>query len=226
MDTSTYLIRLQHLKTSLPYLLRSQPVYKDIINTIDLAEFEAIIQKYSSSNLNSGEGEKFLNSSKYIRESVVRALMLDLNGSQKYKILDIGSGTGYFLFVCKYFGHEVQGLDLPDSPLFNDLIAFFQIPRVIFRVEAFKPLPSLLTSFHLITAWSICFDREWGIPEWEYFLKDVQTRLSPGGRVFLRLNISGISGIHNNPELKTLFCHFPGFRTKIIDRRNILFFHK
>ena len=225
-----YSVRLQSIGAMLPYIWKTEFIYRGLIKTIDASGFEEIKQKFRALDPKDHlTGRKYLNSSIYIRGSISTALMLGLSAPPKYKILDLGCGPAYFLVVCRYLGHEVQGLDLPGNPLYNDLVAFFQIPRIDFRICPFQPLPPMGEPFDLITAVAICFhkwwDREdgcwkqWAIPEWKYFLKDVQSRLSSHGRIFLGLNF----GMSEYPELKTLFCNFPGFNTRIIDHRRVLF---
>ena len=46
--------------------------------------------------------------------------------------MDIGAGPGYFCYLCNYFGHEAEALDLGDHPVYNDLIPFLGIQRTIF----------------------------------------------------------------------------------------------
>ena len=39
--------------------------------------------------------------------------------------------------------HEIVGLDLDKLDLFNDLIQFFEIPRVAHRITPYEALPTL-----------------------------------------------------------------------------------
>ena len=47
------------------------------------------------------------------------------------RILDLGCGTGYFLYINKLLGHEVLGIDLDELPMFREMIELLQIPRAI-----------------------------------------------------------------------------------------------
>ena len=38
----------------------------------------------------------------------VRDLGLDLGGRKR--VLDIGCGTGYFLYICRFLGHDALGI--------------------------------------------------------------------------------------------------------------------
>ncbi len=136
---------------------------------------------------------KYLNLQIYLQEAVREARALKLLDSSGLRVLDIGCGTGYFLYLARRCGHDVLGLDLDDNALYNDVVRLLGLPRVIHRVERFKPLPDLGTPVDLITAFSICFDchaseEPWGPGEWKYFIDDCLGHLSPRGRIFLRFN--------------------------------------
>ena len=138
----------------------------------------------------------------------VRDLGLDLGGRKR--VLDIGCGTGYFLYICQYLGHDVLGLDLDEEPGFTDMVELLGVKRKIWRVEAFKPLPDLGPKFDVIAAHMICFnghksDKLWKISEWEFFLDDLAAnQLAPGGQVCLELNREYDDSLYT-PELKEYF---------------------
>jgi 2-polyprenyl-3-methyl-5-hydroxy-6-metoxy-1,4-benzoquinol methylase len=124
---------------------------------------------------------------------VNEALQADLVNVPPQRVLDIGCGPGYFLYALQQFGHDVVGLDVDWTEIFNDLIKELKIPRIVHAVEAFKPMPPTGEKFDVITALGIVFDMHrtpdiWGPKQWEFFLADCRSRLRPGGRVFLRFN--------------------------------------
>jgi cyclopropane fatty-acyl-phospholipid synthase-like methyltransferase len=151
--------------------------------------FGTLVKKHSGFNDSS---KKYLDLS-HLEEAVHEAGKLHLLNSPPLRILDIGCGAGYFLYALKRKGHDVLGIDLPDNPMYNDIIKLIEVSRVAHRVLKFQPLPDLGSKFDRITAFSICFDlhwREdvWGCNEWKYFLDDCSSRLNPGGRIFLNFN--------------------------------------
>jgi SAM-dependent methyltransferase len=149
---------------------------------------------------------------------------LKLHRSPPQRILDLGCGGGYFLFILKRFGHQVLGLDIDESPLFRELLEVFRVPRVVFRIQPFQPLPNFDEPFDWITAFSIGFDRyrekgsRWGAKEWEFFLRDLEHRLAPGGKIYLTLNPLP-SGEYLTPELRDFFSS----RGAGIERERIFF---
>jgi SAM-dependent methyltransferase len=137
----------------------------------------------------------------------VRALGLDLG--RRKRILDLGCGTGYFLYICQYFGHDVLGLDIDATPGFAEMLALLGVARVIWQIRPFVPLPDLGRQFDVITAQMICFnghksEQLWGIREWEFFLDDLAKHLRPRGVVALDLNRE-YDGTNYTPELKAYF---------------------
>jgi SAM-dependent methyltransferase len=75
------------------------------------------------------------------------------------QILDLGCGGGFFLFICRHYGHSVTGLDLDEFPLLRELTGLLQVPRVNWTIEPFQSLPDFGQKFDLITAFSTRFNR-------------------------------------------------------------------
>ena len=139
----------------------------------------------------------------------------------RLRILDLGCGTGYVLHIARCLGHDVLGLDLGSEPVFDGTIALLKIPRVTHAIFAFQPLPDLGAPFDLITAHMTCFNRRadgshWGVEEWEYFMKDAESRLTPTGRMQFDLNVLP-DGRHMTDELRAFFLS----RGARIERRRI-----
>ena len=180
-----------------------------ITQTIDREKFQQIYDRYAMHDPGD-EWPKYLEIEPWMEINLkrVRGLGLDLGGRKR--VLDIGCGTGYFLYICQYLGHDVLGMDLDEEPGFTEMVELLGVKRVIFRVEAYQPLPDLGRKFDVIAAHMICFnghksDKLWKIPEWEFFLDDLAKRqLAPGGQVFLELNREYDDSLYT-PELKEYF---------------------
>lgn len=151
----------------------------------------------------------------WIRINVERAQDLWLDRSPLLRILDLGCGAGYFLYVCKSFGHDVLGFDTDDEPLFRGTTDLLDVSRVIGRIERQTPLPDV-GRFDLITAHRICFNRlgrtgngefeEWTTADWKFFITDVRTRLlDPDGRLLLDFNPRPDGSSFFRPELRECF---------------------
>jgi SAM-dependent methyltransferase len=168
---------------------------------------------------------KYLDAPRWIRLNIRRAQDLRLNLRRKpLRILDLGSGAGYFLLVAKHLGHSGIGLDLADPTMYGEMFELFGIQRVLWEINAYQRLPDLGERFDLVTAFSICFNGHkradlWGPKEWEFFLDDLRSRiLTPPGEIFLGMNPEE-DGSFYTPELKEFFLA----RGARIDRAKVWF---
>jgi SAM-dependent methyltransferase len=179
-----------------------------IIRTIDLEKFEAIRRRYGVENPGDTPA-KYLDLRTWLDANLQRIRDLELDIGRRRRVLDIGSGSGYFLYICGLLGHDAVGLDIDDTPMFNETIAVLGVKRVVWRIRAFVPLPELGKKFDLITAHAICFNNHkvpglWGVDEWDFFLDDISRYLAPGGRIWFELNRE-YDGTCYTPELKDFF---------------------
>ena len=169
-------------------------------------------------------GEKYADVDQWLRVNRERVQDLKLHRSSPQRVLDLGCGGGFFLFILKRIGYSVLGLDVDESPLFKELLEVFDVPRTVFRIQPFEPLPDLHQQFDWITAFSIGFDRyratnsRWGPDEWDFLLRDLELRLVPGGKIYLTLNPLP-NGDYLTPELRQFFSN----RGADIERERIFF---
>src|SRR5437773_9629422 len=181
---------------------------KRVIETIDPAAFEQIRRRHAVEN----PGEhwpKYLELDRWIAISIRRIREIELDLVRRKRILDLGCGAGYFLYIAQLLGHSGLGLDVDCVPMFSDITRLLGVRRVIQRIRAFDPLPVLGAKFDLITAFMICFNNHkmpdlWDVPQWEFFLDDLAKHLTPRGRVWLELN-QEYDGSFYTPELKEFF---------------------
>jgi SAM-dependent methyltransferase len=180
-----------------------------ITQTIDREKFREIYDRYAM-NDPGDEWPKYLEIESWMEINLKRVRDLGLDLGRRKRVLDIGCGTGYFLYICQYLGHDVLGLDLDEEPGFAEMVDLLGVKRKIWRIEAFEPLPDLGPRFDVIAAHMICFnghksDKLWKIPEWEFFLDDLESRqLKPGGQVCLELNREYDGSLYT-PEMKEYF---------------------
>ena len=188
---------------------------------IDHDRAREIQQRYANSTAGYA---KYANIEPWLRLNRERVQDLNLQRSAPKRVLDLGCGGGFFLFILKNLGHSVLGVDIERVVLFTELLALFEVPRVVWKISAFEPLPDLGQKFDWITAFSVNFNlyhpgkKRWGTAEWDFFLRDLQAHLTPGGKVFFGLNPL-YNGDYYSPELRDLFLS----RGANIERERIFF---
>jgi len=151
---------------------------------------------------------KFVDLPHWLTVNLNRVHELDLDFGPRRRVLDLGMGAGYFLYICQRLGHHVLGLDI-DDPMFDELSSSLCVPRRVWRIEAFVPLPNLAAKFDVITAYLVCFNNHnradvWGVAEWSFFLDDIARHLRHNGRLRLELTHERSYGFFT-PELRRLF---------------------
>jgi len=195
---------------------------KRVIETIDPGGFEPIRQRYAVANPGA-DWPKYLDLDRWIEINIRRIREVELDLSRSKRILDLGCGAGYFLYIAQLLGHSGLGLDMDRVAMFRDITRLLGVRRVVQRIQAFHPLPDFGQKFDLITAFMICFNDHkmpglWKVPEWDFFLDDLAKHLKPRGRVWLELN-QEYDGTFYTPELKEFFQK----RGARIDEHKIIF---
>lgn len=192
----------------------THPVNKRrLLDDIDWLQFKDLRHKYPY-RPGSPQINRFEDIVYWIAINVERAQDLWLDRAPPMRVLDLGAGAGYFLYVCKYFGHEALGFDIDSDPLFGATIERLAVRRVIGSVERQTPLPDLGPKFNLVTAHRICFHRigkasdrlEWSTDDWEFFINDIRTRfLEHNGRLLLDFNPRPDGSTFFTPEMRKFF---------------------
>jgi len=188
---------------------------------IDRERAREIQQRYANSTAGYA---KYANIEPWLQLNRERVQDLNLHRSPPKRVLDLGCGGGFFLFILKNLGHFVLGLDVERVPLFAELLELFGVPRVVYRINAFEPLPDLGKKFDWITAFSVNFNlyhpskERWAPAEWDFLLHDLQAHLAPGGKIFFGLNPL-YNGGYYTPEIRGLFLD----RGADVERERIFF---
>jgi SAM-dependent methyltransferase len=181
---------------------------KRVIETIDPVAFEQIRKRYAVANPGA-DWPKYLDLDRWIGINIRRIRQVELDLARPKRILDLGCGAGYFLYIAQLLGHSGLGLDMDRLSMFREVTRLLKVRRIVQRIDAFRPLPDFGQKFDLITAFMICFNNHkmpnlWKVPEWEFFLDDLAKHLTPRGSVWLELN-QEYDGTFYTPELKEFF---------------------
>src|ERR1700730_5882866 len=215
--------RLQYSISDIPNFLRAPTLAAKADASIDQSKFREVIARHSSEGYDS---YKYFDKQLWLRSKMMRVTELGLDKSAQSSVLDLGCGAGYFLYCCKYLGHNVHGIDLPDYEFYRDMIALFGLSRTGFRIDAFKSLPALNKRFDVITAHQICFNGHkteglWGIDEWDFFLNDLEENyLNPNGTIALEFNEEPSIGFYTKEVRK----YFESRSTRMFRGRVIISF--
>jgi SAM-dependent methyltransferase len=209
--------------SDIPNFLRARTLAARADASIDQPKFQDVIARHSSEGYDS---YKYFDKQLWLRSKMMRVTELGLDRSAPSSVLDLGCGAGYFLYCCKYLGHSVHGLDLPDHEFYRDMIALLGISRTGFRIEPYQSLPIIGRRFDVITAHQICFNGHktenlWGVEEWDFFLNDLEeNHLNPGGLIALEFNEEPSIGFYTKEVRK----YFESRSTRIFRGRVIISF--
>jgi SAM-dependent methyltransferase len=207
-STDLFASAFEHLNRAL------HPVNKRrMLDDIDWLQFRDLRHKYPY-RPGSPQINRFEDIVYWIDINVERAQDLWLDRAPPLRVLDLGCGAGYFLYVGKHFGHDVLGFDTDNEPLFRATIESLGVERVIGRIERQTPLPDFGNKFGLVTAHRICFHRigkvrdgvEWSTADWKFFIDDVRANvLKDDGRLLLDFNPRPDGSSFFTPELREFF---------------------
>jgi SAM-dependent methyltransferase len=195
-------------------------VYQRTLATLDQRAFSDHFSHYRSSSSRT-RGAKYLDVNGWLRQAADRYLLTGLARLPKNRrVLDLGSGPGYFALICRTEGHHPLALDVDDDPLYAELTRYFNLPFVIHRIEPKRPLPSAGGPFDLITAFRSCFDVKadgspWDGEDWEFLLRDLRSQLTPNGRVVLGFNVNPKTGTFYSPTAAAVFRRPPGYESRL-----------
>lgn len=167
--------------------------------------------------------QKYLDVDLWVYECLKRVYELGLNTGGKKEILDLGTGAGYFPYICNYYGHHAEALDVPDNDMYNQIIKELEIKRYGQYIQAYKNI-DVDNKYDLVTGYMICFNNHkspnlWHIKEWEYFLKSLSERnMKPGAEIFLSFNPES----EEEPVSKELLSYFASHNGKINEHQVFL----
>jgi len=185
---------------------RVEAITQEILEGLDREAFDRRFLPHWSFFEVAG-AQKFLDIRRWLPVAVERFLLYGFDEMPApARVLDLGSGAGYFLLTARHLGHAAIGLDLPDEPLYAELIDFFGLDRVTHRIEPETPLPDPLRDFDGVSILLTTFDRhpdgsQWSSGEWMFLLRDLHSRLRPAGRVAIKFNRNRNSGRLYPPDL-------------------------
>ena len=165
------------------------------VGRLDPEQFNQIQRSTQEQFPEQSRHNSYLDFRHYIYKGVRIYLMFMLKSKRTRSVLDIGSGSGSFAFVCNALGHRASGLDLPrDSPgsrrlSVNYLLTHWYGVHVIeHRITPNTPFPVADQSFDDFVMWHPNFYSQWQESDWDYLFADL-TRCATrkGSRALIRI---------------------------------------
>ena len=198
---------------------RVEELYARLVWRLDKQAFTENLRSFWDPFAGPGAA-KFLNIDVWLRDAILRYLLVMEGLKPGGLVVDLGSGAGYFLWVCRELGHEVLGIDLPGEPLYDACFELLDLPRIEYRIEAERALGDHVgDNVNLIAAFMTCFDRyadgtAWDEKAWSFFLADARDHLAIDGCLALKFNADAQTGELYSREMQRLFRSTTGFRCR------------
>lgn len=155
------------------------------------------------SNVGSHSGNKyFINAETTIKEQLDWAHYLNLNNAASLDILDIGTGAGFFPFICRAYGHNVESCDELYKLYWDEGYEVLNLTPKNYLVEKNKSIGNIFgKKFDVIVSFRSFLGTTkywipqnevdiWGIDEWKFFFKDCSKHLlkSDDSYIFFQCN--------------------------------------
>ena len=191
-DALTYLFQERHA----PQILRS----------IDTRAYDRVLNRYQGAALEHRK-TKYLDLERGVRVALRYLHRARLDAHPPSRVLDIGTGAGYFPYACRYFGHQAIGTEKRSEDFRSDgarqldsmylkLNELLMNERIRWTVRAFEEAPRFDERFDLVTAFSTWFDFDhegeirWDERPWKFLLTDLANNvLTERGRISVKLNL-------------------------------------
>ena len=103
-----------------------------IVENVDHDKFEELQKRYEGKTKATYPWVRYLELELHFRREVFRAFKLKLDRTSARRVLDLGTGPGYFPLVCRHYGHDCIGVDI-EQPLFGRIAKIIQVDRRILR---------------------------------------------------------------------------------------------
>jgi hypothetical protein len=153
-------------------------------------------QKYKEREHGTTDG-KYFDLTPHLLRSMFEAYSLGLFVNSKTKrVLDLGTGAGYFPLTCRFLGHDDFSIDKPGRTIYPYIRDQLSIKTAEWEITPEQPLPYFDQPFDLITAFQPVFflygQGEYGHPwtpsKWNKFFSAIKNKISENGALFIGEN--------------------------------------
>lgn len=134
----------------------------------------------------------------YFPEKMQCYQAMGLDGSSPKDVIDIGTGVGYFPWLCDQHGHNCDYTDSDPLPFYTGAHKLLGLKGGFTNLKIVgQQRFDLSKSYDIITAHRTVFDifdYHWYVDEWRHFLINCADFLNEGGMVFIKTNL--VQGAH------------------------------
>jgi len=168
---------------------------ENVINSVGSAKIKSVYQK--TQNRYVGEAIE-----KYITEKLSVAHYLNLHNTKNKKLLDIGTGVGWFPFICKQYGHYCLGTDIEGREDYDPVYDLFGIKIKEVLVFANEKININEKFDYVVSLRSFIGSRPitFNLDNWKFFLKDIDTKINDSGGLYLGCNKINGRGLYKELE--------------------------
>ena len=194
--------KLYFFKVFIDYFI----IKKNIINKLSSLKINPSIKETESFE------KYFVLKNNFIQLGLIRATQLNLHKKDNLSVLDLGTGAGYFPYICNFYGNYAECLDIEGNKFYDHSTDALSLIKYHHEIVYNKKLP-IDKKYDLICAYMICFNGHktealWGVHEWSVFLREIiQKNLKDGGKIFLSFNLED-DGKPFSEDLKKFFNSF------------------
>ena len=155
--------------------------------------FLKIYKRYSKKKEMSGY-IKYFDLPSNLARAFFYARLLNLHKLKNKKILDLGTGVGYFPYAVNFLGHDCVALDKNENKVYSSLRNLLNVNTIN---ETIRPLRFIKIKeglkFDLITSFQTLYDiyeeQMWNEESWNFFIGMLRKNfLKANGKIFLQMN--------------------------------------
>lgn len=168
---------------------------ENVISLVGNTNIETVYQKTQNRYVGEAVG-------KYITEKLSVAHYLNLHKTKNKKLLDIGTGVGWFPFICKQYGHNCLGTDIKGRKDYDPIYDLFDVKIREVLVFANEKININEKFDYVVSLRSFIGSRPttFNLDNWKFFLKDIDTKINDNGGLYLGCNKINGRGLYRDLE--------------------------
>ena len=172
-------------------------------DTLDPLHFDTIQRSTLERFPEPSRNNSYLDVCRHIAKSMKIYLVVMPRDTQPRRMLDIGSGSGSFSFVCNALGHDSTGLDKPQSGNNDDFLSLIYLLTEWHNVRVLEhaispqvPLPVEDHSYDDFSIFHPTFYRRWKEPDWDFLLSDLSRCATKAqSKLYIKINTRKLKDI-------------------------------